>query len=122
MAFWIWFTVGILLFLVLCSAARAYVRSGYHQRRSSYHGHVKAHADLSPAAANLTIPLPKGIDEAFASTYQGKVCFFDSIEHRDMFEANLHRPVPLDSITVPLVERNGRSVERSGTRRASREQ
>jgi hypothetical protein len=121
MTYWIWFTVGVLVFLLLCSATRAYIRIGRHQRRLGNHGNVKAYADLPHAAASLPIPPPKGIDEAFASTYQGKVYFFDSIEHRDMFEANSHRPVPLDSITVSSVERNGRSIERSGTRHDSRQ-
>lgn len=40
------------------------------------------------------------LNRAPLSTYLGKIYFFDSVEHRDMFEANLHKLVAMASALV----------------------
>lgn len=40
------------------------------------------------------------LNRAPSSIYLGKIFFFDSVEHRDMFEANLNKPVAMASALV----------------------
>ena len=55
-------------------------------------------------------------DKAPSSVYRGEVYFFDSIEQRDMFNVNFHRPVASDSVLLANHEQHGRRIERSGVR------
>ena len=82
--------------------------------------HAFLNADARLEASDVRInPLP-GIlaitDQTPSSVYRGEVIFFDSIEHRDMFEANHHRPVAMDSVLAAFHEQHGRRVQRQGTR------
>lgn len=45
-----------------------------------------------------------------------EVFFFDSVEHRDMFNANDHRPVAIDSAPGAHREQHGRRIQRPGVR------
>ena len=82
--------------------------------------HVFLHADARLAGSDIRIDPLRGVlaaaDQAPSSTYRGEVCFFDSIEHRDMFEANHHRPVAIDSVLVATHEQHGRRLQRQGAR------
>ena len=64
----------------------------------------QAAADTCLAKPSFEIDLVRGmrgeLNRAPSSTYLGKIYFFDSVEHRDMFEANLHRPVAMASASV----------------------
>jgi len=49
-------------------------------------------------------------DKAPSSVYRGEVFFFDSIEHRDMFNANYHQSVAIDSVSVTNYEQHDRRI------------
>lgn len=51
-----------------------------------------------------------------SSVYRGQVCFFDSVEHRDMFEANHHRPIALSSVLIASQVQLVRRIERQHNR------
>jgi len=69
-------------------------------------GNAAARAD-APVAQSLLPDMPRVADQAPSSLYCGQVLFFDSIEHRDMFEANDHRPLAMDSSMAPFRGRQG---------------
>ncbi len=117
MALWIWvLSAGGALLAVLC-VAYAY---GLHRKRYDPAGDAFLHADAHAGASAVRLdPLRDMLtvaDQAPSSVYRGQVCFFDSIEHRDMFEANHHRPVAIDSVLVAIQEQHGRRIQRQGAR------
>lgn len=82
--------------------------------------HVFLHADARLVVPDVRINPLQGMlavaDQAPSSVYRGEVCFFDSVEHRDMFEANHHQPVAIDSVLVATHEQHGRRIQRQGAR------
>ena len=111
MAVWTWFPiVGSVLFLMLLGAYRAHARSMRHGRGDDGpHRRAKPRAERVSATAD---PLLNGAREP-SSTYRGHICFFDSTEHRDMFEANHHVPLALDRTMAQEDEPRTRPLERS---------
>jgi YHS domain-containing protein len=61
-------------------------------------------ADTRSTASSFRIDPLRGmrgeLNRAPSSTYLGKIYFFDSVEHRDTFEADLHWPVARASAWV----------------------
>ena len=69
----------------------------------------------APSVPSILPDMLRVTDQAPSSVYRGQVLFFDSIEHRDMFEANDHRPVAMGSVAVALHGRQGHRIQQ-GTR------
>ena len=112
MASWIGYVIAVcLLFIVSFGVYRARLWNRTRRRlgnpeNKEMEADRRAHALISVAlVTGLTIAEP-------SSVYQGSTIFFDSIEHRDMFEANNHRPVEPQA-QDSSVKQNGRPVERS---------
>jgi hypothetical protein len=108
----LWFVMsGGILILLLRDARRVLAGSIGDRPRCGHHriGAPDAGPPRTPTVWT-TVPL-RDEDMAPSSTYEGKVCFFDSIEHRDMFEANHHRPVAVDKVLT-----RARSLEQQAHR------
>ena len=124
MAAWLWFlSVGGVFFLMLCVAYGApRKRHGHHHR---YHGKYKPNPDARSAASGFESDPIGGMQEpnvARSSVYLGQVYFFDSAEDRDMFEANRHKLVAMDSVPVTSKEQHVRRVQRSEYRHTHHQQ
>jgi YHS domain-containing protein len=65
-------------------------------------------ADTCSTASSFGIDSVRGmrgeLNQAPSSPYLGKVYFFDSVEHRDMFEADLHIPVAMAHAWVAALQ------------------
>gem|GEM_PF-6284838 len=59
----------------------------------------------APSVPSILPDMLRVTDQAPSSVYRGQVLFFDSIEHRDMFEANDHRPLAMDSSVAAFLGR-----------------
>ncbi|MEO6382631.1 MAG: hypothetical protein ABIO35_11685 [Nitrobacter sp.] len=113
MASWIEYVIaGCLLFIVSFAVYRARSRNRAFRHRLGNPENREMEADRR-AQALISVALVTGLTMAEpSSVYQGTTIFFDSIEHRDMFEANNHRPVHPQA-QASSVKHNGRPVERS---------
>lgn len=116
MASWLWFVIaGCLLFIVSCGVYRARSRNLGLRHRLGNHENDEMDARL-PSSALISGVLPTGLtNKEPSSVYHGSTIFFDSIEHRDMFDANLHRPVAPEAQASSVV-RNDCPVERPSRR------
>lgn len=114
MAPWVWLlSVGGGLFLLLCVAFSTHSRRQARAKHAQLGG--KQQQVNAPSSGFGIVPLPVVHDEptrAPSSVYLGQVYFFDSVEHRDMFEANQHRPVAMGSLRVVAQEQHGRRLAR----------
>ena len=114
MAPWIWLlTVGGGFFLLMCVAFST------HSRRQARAKHGKLGGKqqrVSAPSSGLRIDPLRGMrgepTRNPSSVYLGQVYFFDSVEHRDMFEANQHRPVTTGALLAVTQEQHGRRLER----------
>ena len=102
MALWIWFlSVGGMFFFMVYGVHAAQMKSRRHDvRHELLLGKQKAPDARSPASSLRINPLrdiSRESRQAPSSMYHGHEWFFDSVEHRDMFEANQHEPVTKDS-------------------------
>ena len=117
MTSWIWIlSVGGASILVLSVAYSAYMkyRSGNHH--ALFHRIQKPHIDARADASDSGSEMKDEPNQEPSSLYHGEVCFFDSAEHRDMFECNHHEPVAKDSTLLALQEQHGRRVLRQDAR------
>jgi hypothetical protein len=112
MASWIEYIIaGCLLFIVSFGVYRARSRNRARHRLGNPEN-KEIEADRR-AQALISVPLVTGLTIAVpSSVYQGSIIFFDSIEHRDMFEANTHSPVHPQA-QASSMKQNRRRVERS---------
>ena len=121
MAAWISFlSVGGTFFLMMCVAYGAHMKRRSHVHHEFLQGKHRPNTDVRSAASGFGIDPLRGMrgepNQVPSSVYRGRVCFFDSVEHRDMFEANQHRPVAVDSALVASQEQHGRRIQRQGAR------
>lgn len=120
MTSWSWIlSVGSAFFLMLYVAYSAYVKHRSDVHHVLLHGKQKPGADAGTDASDSGSDPLRGKEEsnqAPTSVYHGQVYFFDSAEHRDMFEANDHEPVATGSTLLALQEQHGRRLHRQDAR------
>jgi len=112
---WIWFlSIGGALFLLMRVVYGAHIKIRSHVHRDLLYATLRA-ADANSAPSSLRIDPLRGVrgepNQAPRSEYLGQVWVFDSVEHRDMFEANQHTPVAIDLVSVTS-RRTGPSIQR----------
>jgi hypothetical protein len=117
MTSWMWLvTVGVTLLLLLCGGYRAFANSHSDRQNPGHPENGGLDGGLPSVTASKGGPIHYG-EMAPSSLYKGSVCFFDSVEHRDMFEANHHKPVVVDEAEAEglALGQQGRRLERSGS-------
>lgn len=118
MAPWVWLlSVGGGFVLLLCGAFGARRR----RRTRIKHGPLDArHQRVTARSSCFGLDPLRGTDpepsQEPSAMYLGQLYFFDTAEHRDMFEANQHRPVAMDTLLVTAHGQHGRHVERQRNR------
>lgn len=127
MSLWVWlFSIGVALFLMLCGAyaVRTKHRSAVNSVRLDEKQNMNAGACSEvPVFGGDTLPnLFEEPKQDPSSVYRGQIFFFDSVEHRDMFESNQYSPVMPDPIIVTSEGQICRRVQRSDDCHAYRQQ
>jgi hypothetical protein len=112
MVSWTWLVIVGGIFFLHLHANRTRARRSRNRQGLGHRATGRPDATFRPAEMPASADRLLDEQKAPSSTYEGRVCFFDSIEHRDMFEANHHKPVALDPLRSPSVERYGRRAPR----------
>ena len=122
MALWIWFlSVGGVFFFIMYGAHGAQMKGHRHDVCHELPLGKQKAADARSAASSLRINPLRDMNwephQAPSSMYRGHEWFFDSAEHRDMFEADQHEPVASRRArNAPSQEQQGRRIQRQGGR------
>lgn len=126
MALWIWSLIAggaLLLLLLIAYRTRLKRRGQVHPEclQEERRPNADAHSEASAFGAGPFPGLSVDPSQDPSSVYCGQICFFESAEQRDMFEANEHRPVMQGSMLVAAKGQIGRLVQRSDDYHAYRQ-
>jgi len=113
----LWFVAIGCILILLRDVCRVLAGSNGDRPGLGRHEFGGPDSGLPPTRIVWTTEPLRDEDMTPSSTYEGKVCFFDTIEHRDLFDANHHRPVAVDMerAGARALEQQGRRLGQSGT-------